>query len=101
MQVIFKKGIHRLQVASGDTSRTPVAVKVGGNCTKLRQCTRVPTILASGRGWCRSAELPWAIQAENSMGGNDSGKAQERIDKSLVAVESRAPMGSSSGIMLV
>ena len=35
------------------------------------------------------------------MGGNDSGKAQERIDKSLVAVESRAPMGSSSGIMLV
>jgi hypothetical protein len=29
-------------------------LKVGGNCTKLRQCTRVPTILAAGRGWCRS-----------------------------------------------
>jgi hypothetical protein len=43
------------------------------------------------------AELPWAIQAEKSMGRNNSEKAQEPIDKSLVAVEIRAKMGSSSG----
>ena len=89
------EGFLRGEQPDGKSARE--FVKLAGIARSCGNAQESEQLLQKAATGADSGDLAWTIQAEKSLGIYDSGKAQERIERSLAAVESRAETGSSSG----
>jgi tetratricopeptide (TPR) repeat protein len=72
-------------------------VKLAGIARRCNNAQESERLLKKAVAGAESGDLAWAIQAEKSLGTYDVGKAQERVENSLAAIESRAETSVSSG----
>jgi tetratricopeptide (TPR) repeat protein len=72
-------------------------VKLAGIARSCGHAKESEDLLHKAAAGVDSADLAWAIQAEKSLRTYDAGKADQRVAKSLAAVESRAETGANSG----